>query len=101
MYNVLNGIPRTRVRVPVEMHVFHISSIILFCRIIKPEESLFNGLTDGIKHATVTLYCRCSHECNNPSNTSCSVSEANCTYDQFLHKCRQHGKDVNEKIRER
>ena len=24
-----NGIPRTRVRVPVEMHVFHISTIVL------------------------------------------------------------------------
>ena len=27
-FSDLNGIPRTRVRVPVEMHVFHISSIV-------------------------------------------------------------------------
>ena len=37
-----NGIPRTRVRVPVEMHVFHISSIIISVNII--EAKLFFDL---------------------------------------------------------
>ena len=38
-----NGIPRTRVRVPVEMHVFHISSIDqnITCFLLQSREDLY------------------------------------------------------------
>ena len=35
MLNIQNGIPRTRVRVPVEMHVFQISSIQIFSNYVR------------------------------------------------------------------
>ena len=47
-----HGIPRTRVRVPVEMHVFHISSIVLV-----PWSSCLGGYSSVPDDYSLVLGC--------------------------------------------